>query len=74
MRDIYDNYGDSEDIVKAVIEILRGITPEQFKSFAVTKYPNLEYRSACTMYLEDEVCRITKQKTLRKIYNNKIVK
>ena len=74
MRDIYDNYGDKKEIVGAIIEILRGITPEQFKSYAITKYPNLEYRSACTMYLEDEVCRVTKKKNKRYIHNNKIVK
>ena len=74
MRDIYDNYGDKKEIVCAVVEILRGITPEQFKSYAITKYPNLEYRSACTMYLEDEVCRVTKKKNKRYIHNNKIEK
>ena len=74
MRDIYDNYGDGKDIVKAIVKILRGSTPEQFKSFAITKYPNLEYRSACTMYLEDELCRVTDKKNKRKIYGNKIVK
>ena len=74
MRDIYDNYGDKKEIVCAVVEILRGITPEQFKSYAITKYPNLEYRSACTMYLEDEVCRVTKKKNKRYIHNNKIAK
>ena len=74
MRDIYDNYGDKKEIVGAIIEILRGITPEQFKSYAITKYPNLEYRSACTMYLEDEVCRVTKKKNKRYIHNNKIAK
>ena len=74
MRDIYDNYGDKKEIVKAIVEILRGITPEQFKSYAITKYPNLEYRSACTMYLEDEVCRITNKKNKRYIHNNKIAK
>lgn len=74
MRDIYDNYGDKKEIVSAIVEILRGITPEQFKSYAITKYPNLEYRSACTMYLEDEVCRVTKKKNKRYIHNNKIVK
>ena len=41
---------------------------------AITKYPNLEYRSACTMYLEDEVCRITNKKNKRHIHNNKITK
>ena len=74
MRDIYDNYGDKKEIVNAIVEILRGITPEQFKSYAITKYPNLEYRSACTMYLEDEVCRVTKKKNKRYIHNNKIAK
>ena len=74
MRDIYDNYGDKKEIVGAIVEILRGITPEQFKSDAITKYPNLEYRSACTMYLEDEVCRVTKKKNKRYIHNNKIAK
>ena len=74
MRDIYDNYGDKKEIVSAIVEILRGITPEQFKSYAITKYPNLEYRSACTMYLEDEVCRVTKKKNKRYIHNNKITK
>ena len=74
MRDIYDNYGDKKEIVSAIVEILRGITPEQFKSYAITKYPNLEYRSACTMYLEDEVCRVTKKKNKRYIHNNKIAK
>ena len=74
MRDIYDNYGDKKEIVGAIVEILRGITPEQFKSYAITKYPNLEYRSACTMYLEDEVCRVTKKKNKRYIHNNKIAK
>ena len=74
MRDIYDNYGDKKEIVGASVEILRGITPEQFKSYAITKYPNLEYRSACTMYLEDEVCRVTKKKNKRYIHNNKIAK
>ena len=74
MRDIYDNYGDKKEIVCAVVEILRGITPEQFKSYAITKYPNLEYRSACTMYLEDEVCRVTKKKNKRYMHNNKIAK
>ena len=74
MRDIYDNYGDKKEITGAIVEILRGITPEQFKSYAITKYPNLEYRSACTMYLEDEVCRVTKKKNKRYIHNNKIAK
>ena len=74
MRDIYDNYGDKKEIIGAIVEILRGITPEQFKSYAITKYPNLEYRSACTMYLEDEVCRVTKKKNKRYIHNNKIAK
>ena len=74
MRDIYDNYGDKKEIVSAIVEILRGITPEQFKSYAITKYPNLEYRSACTMYLEDEVCRVTKKKNKRYIHHNKIAK
>ena len=74
MRDIYDNYGDKKEIVSAIVEILRGITPEQFKSYAIIKYPNLEYRSACTMYLEDEVCRVTKKKNKRHIHNNKIAK
>ena len=72
MRDIYDNYGDKKEIICAIVEILRGITPEQFKSYAITKYPNLEYRSACTMYLEDEVCRVTKKKNKRYIHNNMI--
>ena len=65
---------DKKEIVGAIVEILRGITPEQFKSYAITKYPNLEYRSACTMYLEDEVCRVTKKKNKRYIHNNKIAK
>lgn len=74
MRDIYDNYGDKKEIVEAIVQILRGITPIQFKSYAVTKYPNLESRSACSMYLEDEICRITKKKNKRYIHNNKIAK
>lgn len=74
MRDIYDNYGDKKEIANALIEILRGITPEQFKSYAITKYPNLEYRSACTMYLEDKVCRVARKKNKRHIQNNKIEK
>lgn len=74
MRDIYDNYGDKKEIRNAIVQILKGITPLQFKSYAITKYPNLEYRSACTMYLEDEVCRITKSKNTRYVQNNKIKK
>lgn len=74
MRDIYDNYGDSDKIVKALINILRGMTPEQFKSYAITRYPNLDYRSACTMYLEDEMCNKVGKKKIRHVENNKIAK
>lgn len=72
MRDIYDNYGNEEDIVNAIVKILRGITPEQFKAYSISKYPNLEYRSACTMYLEDEVCKLSGMKKSRYIDGNKI--
>lgn len=74
MRDIYDNYGSGSEITDAIVRVLRGITPEQFKSYAITRYPNLEYRSACTMYLEDELCRETDKNKIRSISGNKIIK
>lgn len=32
---------------------LRGVTPSHLKSFSVTKYPLLDYRTAVSMYIED---------------------
>lgn len=74
LRDIYDNYGNKKNIVDAIVKLLRGIMPEQFKANAVSKYPNLHPTSACTMYLEDEVCKLTKNENKRYVFNNKVVK
>lgn len=54
LRDIWKYYpNDREKAEEFLTTWLRERTPEVFKAKAVTRYPMPDYRSACSLYLED---------------------
>ena len=54
LRDIWRYYPDNrEDAKEFLIGWLRERTPEIFKAKAVSRYPMPDYRSACSLYMED---------------------
>lgn len=54
LKDAWTLYADDrEDTKKFLSEHLRHYEPNTFKSKAVSKYPMLEIRTACSLYVED---------------------
>ena len=73
-RDMYKLYANNRNDVKnMLIHELRGKTPLQFKSNAVTRYPVLDVKTACSLYTEDMVVDILGLKQNRMVLNDKVV-
>ena len=75
LKDMYVLYPDKRDEVAVILaEYLRPITPHEFKAEAVTAYPRLDHRAACSMFAEDIVIESLGIKRVRKITDGKVIK
>lgn len=74
LRDIYKLYANNRvDTESLFSKELRKISPAILKAKAVTKYPYLEFKTAISLYLEDEVVEKLGLSQSREIVNNKLV-
>lgn len=75
LRDVYVLYPDKRnEIADVIVEYFRPITPQLFRSEAMTNYPKLDYRSSCSMYIEDIVISELNLKRAREILDGRVVK
>jgi hypothetical protein len=75
LRDIYILYPDKRnEIADVIVEYFRPITPQLFRSESATNYPKLDYRSACSMYIEDVIIRELDLQRVRKLVDGRVVK
>ncbi len=74
LRDSYKLYANNRyDTTELLIQELRETTPVIFKANAVAKYPMLEFKTACSLYLEDIIVRELGLEHTREIVNDKVV-
>lgn len=75
LRDMYILYPEKRnEVADILIEYFRPITPHEFKAEAVTQYPKLDNRTACSMYAEDIITEILGLKRAREVSGNKVIK
>lgn len=73
LRDIYKLYPENRtEIENVLIKYLRKIEPVFLKSESVVKYPLLDSRVACSLFVEDVVVRELNVKHKRKLEDNKV--
>lgn len=73
LRDMYKLYPDNrEDVEKTMVKYLRKIEPVFLKSEAVVQYPLLDFKIACSLFMEDIVVRELNAKHKRKVENGKV--
>ena len=73
LRDIYKLYPECKDkTAKVLCKYLRKIEPVFLKSESVVKYPLVDFRIACSLYLEDIIVRELEERHKRKVDGNKI--
>ena len=73
LRDMFKLYPeDREDIEKVLVRYMRKVEPVFLKSEAVVKYPMIDCKTACSLFMEDIVVRELKAKHKRKVENGKV--
>lgn len=73
LRDLYKLYPENRtDVEKTMVKYMRKIEPVFLKSEAVVQYPLVDYKIACSLFLEDIVVRELNAKHKRKIENGKV--
>ena len=73
LRDLYKLYPEYRtDVEKTMVKYMRKIEPVFLKSEAVVQYPLVDYKIACSLFLEDIVVRELNAKHKRKIENGKV--
>lgn len=73
LRDMYKLYSEQADEVeKVLVKYLRKIDPVFLKSEAIVKYPLLDYKMACSLFMEDIVVRELNAKHKRKVEDGKV--
>lgn len=74
LRDVWTLYANNRyDTKEFLSDYLRDYEPNTFKAQAVTKYPMLEIRTACSLYVEDLVVEHLELKQSREISGTKLV-
>ena len=74
LRDAYKLYVNNRtETTELLVQELRETTPVIFKSNAVAKYPMLEFKTACSLYLEDMIVSELGLEHTREIINDKVV-
>lgn len=73
LRDLYKLYPENRtDVEKTMVKYMRKIEPVFLKSEAVVQYLLVDYKIACSLFLEDIVVRELNAKHKRKIENGKV--
>lgn len=73
LRDMYKLYPDNrDDVEKAMVKYLRKVEPVFLKSEAVVQYPLLDFKIACSLFMEDIVVRELNAKHRRTVENGKV--
>jgi len=73
LRDMWKLYSDDRgEIKKFLTKYLRQNTPLQIKARSITKYPLLDHRTACSMYIEDVLVKNLDLKQQREFKENKV--
>lgn len=73
LRDMYKLYPEQrEEVEKVLVKYLRKVEPIFLKSEAVVKYPLLDFKIACSLFMEDIVVRELNAKHKRKVENGKV--
>ena len=74
LRDIYRLYSsDRNETKKYLSKEFRKINPENLKANACTKYPMLDFRTACALYVEDMVVDALGLEQSREVVGTKLV-
>lgn len=74
LKDMYKLYPKIHtETEKVLIKYLRKIEPVFLKSEAVVKYPLLDYKTACSLFLEDIIVRELDEEHKRTVENGKII-
>lgn len=74
LRDAYRLYANNrEDTSELLIRELRETTPVILKASAVAKYPMLEFKTACSLYVEDMIVSELGLEHTREIVNDKVL-
>ena len=74
-KDMYVLYPDKRnEIADILVEYLRPIAPHEFKAEAIVKYPRLDHKAACSLFVEDIVTEKLGLKRIREIVDGRIVK
>lgn len=75
LKDMYVLYPDKRnEITDILIGYFRPITPNEFKAKAISKYPKLDTKSACSIYIEDIITEKLGINRVREIVDGRIVK
>lgn len=74
LRDIYKIYENNRtETMNFLIKILRKTTPTTLKANAVVRYPILDFRTAVSLYLEDEIVKSLGLKQTREVVGTRVV-
>lgn len=75
LRDMWMLFPDERNYTKELLtEMFRKIEPSKLKSNATKNYPELDWRVACSLYLEDFIVGKTGVKRLRMVDGKKVIK
>ena len=69
---MYNLYPNHEKTEKVLVKYLRKIEPVFLKSEAVVKYPMLDYKTSCSLFLEDIIVREMDEEHKRAVENGKV--
>lgn len=73
LRDLWKLYPENRtEVEKAMVKYLRKIEPVFLKSEAVVQYPLVDYKIACSLFLEDIVVRELNVEHRRKAENGRV--
>lgn len=72
LKDMYNLYPNHEETEKVLVKYLRKIEPVFLKSEAVVKYPMLDYKTSCSLFLEDIIVREMNENHKRAVENGKV--
>lgn len=73
LKDIYKLYpNDREAVEKCMVKYLRKIEPVFLKSEAVVQYPMLDFKIACSLFVEDIVVRELNEDHRRQVKDGKV--
>lgn len=73
LRDMYKLYPDNHaDVEKVLVRYMRKVEPVFLKAEAVVKYPLLDYKIACSLFVEDIVVRELNEPHKRTVENGRV--